>query len=113
MTIKKTPAKRRKKKKPEVGDIDNLKTVTRKMLDRVGKELGSRKADPTKTEEDQQKAHERVFGKTSLATTLVTLAELLLKLEQAQKSSGEEENIPSGQAMALSDIALVEAFIPI
>jgi len=98
---------------PVPNDLDRLKAVSRKMLALLEEALDSAPfyADDTLG----QKLHERLFGgKTSLAATLVTLAELLLKLEQAGKvpfGAGYVADDTAIAALSQADVALVEAFV--
>ena len=90
-----SPLKPRKIPLPHpASDIEQLKKVIRRLLERMEKALA----------EDSD-----VFGKTSLAATLVMIAELMLKLEAVGVS--DEKEGPRGPQLASADIALVEAFI--
>jgi len=98
--------------RPPLNNIEQLKNISRKMLDRLEQALEEEQAnsDPKL----KQDAHERMFGvKSSLAATLVTLAELMLRLEQADKTIGDDNTAlnANAQALSASDIALVEAFV--
>ena len=91
-----------------VSDREYLRLVTRKMLQKIEQALDAEMS--FKPSENTSKTHNRVFGaKTSLASTLVTLAKLLLQL-------GAEEKIFSGtqsieKPFSDGDIALVESFV--
>src|SRR4051812_19166446 len=97
----------RKDSKPQPpDDIGRLKQAARQLLARLEQALQEENEGPD--EEQRQHTHERIFGKASLASTLVTLAELMLKLEGSDSSMQE----PCGVASwAAGDVALVEAFV--
>src|SRR5436190_1357885 len=108
----KSPKKRAKSKKP---DIQRLKTVTGKMLDQLEKTLSCRVLKSPKQAEHREKMHEWVFGnKSSLAVTLISLAELILRLEDAEKQTALNSEAGSSaptRSLAEADIALIEAFV--
>ena len=87
-------------------DIQRLKEVLHRLLDRLERAL---MAPPKGVEKHQQ--HEWIFGqKTSLAETLLMLAELILKLEDtAHKEEIVDPAFP--RAVSVADAALVEAFL--
>jgi hypothetical protein len=93
-------------------DLDRLRGVVRNMLDCIDESI-NREGHPVKEDKARKDAHERMFAsKDSLVAALVTVAELMLKLEQAGKiPQDEEENSTPEPAMAAADISLVETFL--
>ncbi len=90
-------------------DMARLKAVTRGLLEKLEKALEEPVALKSDAFDAQTKVHERLFGaKASLASTLVTLADLFLKLEGVAPG---EDVVTAGRALSEADVALVEAFV--
>lgn len=110
----KTKATTKKKRAVSVRDPNQqIRKIMRSILNKIENAMPDL-APPADEKEAKRQTnyHDRVFGKNSLATTLVMLAELLIKLDQAEKNKQVEvAPNPSGDAMAPADMALVEAFI--
>lgn len=98
-------------------DIERLRTVARLLLRRLEIEVKKRpsrrvSADKPDTQKQPEKS-DRLFGsRRGYVDTLVTLADLLLKLEQTGTSSiADQEAPPASISMDAADIALVDAFV--
>ncbi|MDE3016050.1 MAG: hypothetical protein KGI29_03910 [Pseudomonadota bacterium] len=109
MTTTKRPRGRPKNtsKSARKQDIDRLKGLTRKILLNMNKELENKKPPAFASVEGWEKAHALVFGKAPLSDSLVTLSDLLLKLNDVDV----EEKSGDGAPLAQTDVALVEAFL--
>lgn len=111
MATTKTPKKRGRPKSgsktAKENDINRLKLLTRKILANMNKELENKKPPAFAAVEGWEKAHALVFGKAPLSDSLVTLSDLLLKLNEVDVSQDAEHATPLGQG----DMALVEAFL--
>jgi len=96
-----------------IQDVDRLRDVMRKMLNRLEAALDEMEVFDEAKIKQRSGQYDRLFGsKTSLAETLVMIAELLMKVEVFQ---GAREEGQGQQAMAIAlpdaDVALVEAFV--
>lgn len=98
-------------------DIERLRTVARLLLRRLEIEVKKRPSRRISADEPemqkQPEKNDRLFGsKRGYVDTLVTLADLLLKLEQTRTSSvTDQEAPPASIPMGAADIALVDAFV--
>lgn len=89
-------------------DIERLKAVTRKMLDRLEQALAASAPGSEEEASERQKLHDWIFGqKTSLAVTLISLAELVFKLEETGSDGAKD----AARTFSVADAALVEAFL--
>ncbi len=111
------------KRRGKADDLSRLKKIARAML----KQLETRveeAANPTKTVENapqieaktkKKKSDSAPVGRDSPLSTLVTLTELIIKIDQAisKKTSGVSGDYPAytGEALTDADVALVEAFV--
>lgn len=97
----------------DASDVEWLKRVARRLLSRVEAALEEAGAGEDKEVKAQRWAHERVFGtRASLTTTLVLVAELLLKLGGMTKpAQGDAADEGVLQKLSEEDVALVEAFV--
>lgn len=93
-------------KKRSINDIGRVRRVARKLLKKVDDHI---EADPL-LDDGWRNTYERLFGKIAPADTLMTLADLFSKLDQADPPAQETAALPE-MPLAASDIALVEAFI--
>ncbi len=86
------------------GDVARLRALARELIARL---------EHTFTQPPAAKNEERdiLFGKASLTSTLVTLADLVLSLEKAERTGATAQDVPRPLEMQLSDMALVEAFL--
>jgi len=92
-------------------DVARLKEVIRSLLERIELVLATPLSMDAKTLELQIGLYDRFFGaKVTLASTLTTLADLLLKLDAIE---GEKQAALTAMPSGLSDadVALVEAFV--
>lgn len=91
--------------RPPASDLERLKDVTRKMLERLEGALEHAVAKSEKSDLFQQHYHERVFGaKTSLAEVLTMLADLFFKLEA--------QNLPTAEPVqSVEEEGVFEDFI--
>ena len=103
--------------KPSPDDIERLRTVARLLLRRLEIEVKKRpsrrvSADEPEMQKQPEKS-DRLFGsRRGYVDTLVTLADLLLKLEQTKTSSvADQETPPASIPMDASDIALVDVVV--
>lgn len=91
-----------------------LKQLAWKLIDRLEAAL-DQDFDPSSANADTQLRHDRLFGnKHSLTATLVTLCDLILKLEQAERvqdTHGMMENVAPNEALTPADIQLVHYFL--
>lgn len=94
-------------------DTRYLKFITRKLLNSVEEAANLYINSDSANMKAREENHNLLFGsKASLASTLVTLADLMIKLNQlapSEKSRTSEEK--SSQVLSDHDIALVEAFV--
>lgn len=76
----------------QVGDLEQLRIVTRRLLDRLGDALG---ANGPEQLEGNAAWYDRLYGaKSTLSATLLTVAELLLKLEAIQPADTAQAGTP-------------------
>ncbi len=103
---------------PETGpelpeDIDRLKAVARTLLVRL-EEAVAQETLNVEADSQRQSRYERLFvGKTSLASTLLILADLMFRLDEAEKGGGAPV-LPlheQGIKIEMADFALMKAFL--
>ncbi|MEZ5690814.1 MAG: hypothetical protein R3D71_04020 [Rickettsiales bacterium] len=108
-------------KSVDINDIDYIKKITLKLLNVIEQAIEYLKGENSEKIESHEKKHNLLFGsKTSLAATLVTLANLLVELNQISSNEAgnntgnmtakdSQDNISN--KLSENDIALVEAFV--
>lgn len=110
--------------KTQPDDVDRLKTIARLLLSKLETSIRQRalaaagkqnEAENLKImQELLQQKHEHMFGaRSSYVSTLVTLTDLLLKLENPEQAANFSSDIAAYDDSQLSDadVALVDAFV--
>ena len=93
----------------EKDDLERLKRAARALLSMLEMAVVRKLPVDEKEVEMWVQVHDRLFGsKVSLASTLVTISDLLLKLGSV--ASAKSGGVDAG-ALSEADVALVEAFV--
>ena len=91
---------------------DYLKAVTRKMLKRLEDMMDHEDVFTDSDVIRHVKLQESLFGaKSSLVASLVTLSELLLRLEEEQHASSAMGYLQAPAELSEADVELVKAFV--
>jgi hypothetical protein len=92
---------------PPSSDFTRLKTIAHQLLLRLEEAVSCK---VTKDETQWQRQHDRLFGaKHSITSALAALADLLLKLEQAEEKNDGQGGQPI--EIGAGDIALIKSFL--